>query len=153
MWGSLGSPQCQNIHLFTETSVTTKAVLIRKTRRHLWVTRRVLGEDIALCMGTARKVLLLSLHRCYSTCVCQAGIPHTLQDLSHCSLPSTGAKLEGKPASQFTLSLERSLVATLMWLFSVWNRKLVLQVAEVLEDGFENKTIFLFVALVPASPA
>lgn len=88
-----------------------------------------------------------------STCVCQAGIPHTLLDLSHCSLPSTGAKLEGKVASEFALSLGRSLVAALMWLFSVWNRKLVLWVADVLEDGFENNTIFLFVALVPASPA
>lgn len=78
-----------------------------------------MGEDIALCMWTARKVLVLSLHRCYSTCVCQAGIPHTLLDLSHCSLPSTGAKLEGKLASQFTLNLEISLVAALMWIFSV----------------------------------
>lgn len=78
-----------------------------------------MDEDIAMSMQTARKVLVLSLHRAYSTCVCQAGIPHTLLDLSHCSLPSTGAKLEGKLASEFTLSLGRSLVAALMWLFSV----------------------------------
>lgn len=62
-------------------------------------------------------------------------------------------QLEGKLASEFTLSLGRSLVAALMWLFIVWNRKLVLRVAEVLEDGFECNTMFLFVVLVPASPA
>lgn len=36
-----------------------------------------------------------------------------------CSLPSTGAKLEGELAYEFTLSLGRSLVAVVMWLYSV----------------------------------
>lgn len=75
--------------------------------------------DIAMSMGAARKVFILSLHRWYSACVCQAGIHHTLLDLYHRSLPSTGAKVEGELASGFALSLGRSLVVGLMWLFSV----------------------------------
>lgn len=104
----------------------TRALNLRDISWDTW--NSILNGDIAMSVGAGVSSMTVTAALC---------------------LPSIRAKLEGKFTSGFALT---SLGVGLTWLFGVWNEKLDLRVAEVLEDGFENNPVFLFVALLPASP-